>query len=127
MNEKIAALAQYAVQTQDIECNEFIEVDISGGGIRFETDKSLPVAQEIKMEIMLLPQYYGLTVLGKVVNCEIDHAKNTYKLAVVFVKIQESDRDVIVGHVLKMQSKQLRAVKENENQSSKDDNISLNQ
>ena len=111
MNKKIGLLTQYIIQSLDIEYNELLEVDLSAGGIRFISKTSLRSKQQVKMEIVIIPEYYGVITYAKVVSCTKLKDGSGYDIAFKFVKISDTDRDTIVRHIFKVQSKQLRTKK----------------
>jgi len=114
LNAKIAQLTQYMIQSLNLRYNDLLEVDLSGGGIRFNSDRSMVIGQKLKLELVLVPEYYYLVVYGEVVDCQpID---NGFELGIVFDQIKEADRDAIIRHVFKSQSAQLRAEKQNNSQ-----------
>lgn len=112
LNSEFGLLTQYIINNLDVAYRELQEVDLSGGGIRFESDSALDINQELKMEIILLPEYTNILTYGKVVDCQKSKDKQAFELAVTFSQIHESDRDQIIKHVLKAQSRQLRTDKE---------------
>ena len=116
LNSKITSLSQYLVKNMDIKYKELLEVDLSGGGIRFESESQLNKDQELKLEIVLVPEYHNMIIYGKVINSQQKSDGTEFEHSVVFCQIQEPDRDAIIKHVFKTQSKQLRSDKENLNQ-----------
>ncbi|MGB0496548.1 MAG: PilZ domain-containing protein [Kangiellaceae bacterium] len=108
MNKKISLLTQYIIQSLDIEYNELLEVDLSAGGIRFNSKTSLRKHQQVKMEIVIIPEYYGVVTYAKVVECKKSEDGQSYDIAFKFIRISQTDRDAIVRHIFKVQSKQLR-------------------
>ena len=111
MNKKIGLLTQYIIQSLDIEYNELLEVDLSAGGIRFHSKTSLRKRQQVKMEIVIIPEYYGVVTYAKVVECKKSKDKDGYEIAFKFIRISQPDQDAIVRHIFKVQSKQLRSNK----------------
>jgi len=114
LNTKLAQLTQYMIQSLNLSYNELLEVDLSGGGIRFESERSMPIGQKLKLELVLVPEYYYLVVYAEVVDCQ--PINNRFELAISFDQIKEADRDAIIRHVFKSQSEQLRAEKHNNSQ-----------
>lgn len=112
LNDKVTDITRYLVKTLGVEYSELLEVDLSGGGVRFETDTPLTVNQVLKLDLVLVPEYYNLTSLGSVVDCSSLGASGLYEIAISFTDIQEADRDAIVRHVFKRQSEQLRSDKQ---------------
>lgn len=108
VNQKIEALNQYIIENLDLEYGKRIEVDLSGGGIRFECERELKIDQLLTMELILTPEYHNVLAQGKVVDCKINSASKTFDIAVNFEQIKEVDRDAIIKHIFQTQSKQLR-------------------
>lgn len=115
LNDKLSLLSHYIINNLDVDYKELLQVDLSGGGIRFESDTALDIEQEIKMEIVLVPEYANILTYGKVVDCHKVAGKQSFELAISFTQIHESDRDSIIKHVFEAQSKQLRFDKEKQN------------
>ena len=115
LNDKLDLLAHFITNNLDVEYKELLQVDLSGGGIRFETETALDIDQELKMEIILVPEYYNILTYGKVVDCHKLPGKKSFELAISFTQIHESDRDAIIKHVFEAQSKQLRIDREKQN------------
>ncbi len=112
LSEKVTDITRYLVKTLGVEYSELLEVDLSGGGIRFESDAPLNVNQVLKLDLVLVPEYYNLTTLGEVVDCRPIGSSGLFEIAITFSEIQENDRDAIVRHVFKRQSEQLRTDKQ---------------
>ena len=114
VNQKIEQLTGYMIKSLDLDYNELLEVDLSGGGIRYDSEIALKPEQELKLELVLVPEYHYLVALGKVVDCVKE--VNGYQIAIAFTHIKENDRDLIVRHVFKSQSQQLRERKQQSEQ-----------
>lgn len=112
LSDKMTDIVRYLVKTLGFEYSELLEVDLSAGGIRFESDTPLEVNQVLKLDLVLVPEYYHLNALGSVVDCRAIGASGMFEIAISFTDIQEADRDAIVGHVFKRQSEQLRLEKQ---------------
>ena len=109
LNKQLSEITRYLVKTLGVEYSELLEVDLSGGGIRFESDCPLDKSQSLKLDLVLVPEYYNLTTLGEVVDCQSIGSSGLYEIAITFSEIQEADRDAIIRHVFKRQSQQLRS------------------
>ena len=117
-NSQISTLSNYLVQNVDTKYKKLFEVDLSGGGIRFESTTQLEKDQELKLHIILIPEYRDISLLGRVVKSQRLDDKEDFEHSITFSQIQEADRDAIIKHVFKTQSKQLRADKSNSKQTS---------
>jgi len=83
------------------------EVDLSGMGIAFHTSRIYRAGDIAEMNIVLLPYYDYLCCFGQVVSCqeaEDDH----YRLGLKFVLIMEEDREKLIQHNFRQQSRELR-------------------
>jgi len=114
MNNRIVELSRQIIYALDIDENSMMEVDISGGGLSFESKQQLSVGQKLNIEMILMPQYFGIVLHAEVVDCSTTEELNNYRTSMEFTQIDESDRDVIIGHIFKTQSKVLRDSKESE-------------
>jgi hypothetical protein len=112
LNRQLVDMVDYVNTTFDLKFSELQEVDLSGGGIRFESEQELIINQLLRMEIVLVPDYDSLSVTGVVVDCKPCKDKSSFDLAVNFSEISEYDRDIIIKHVFKSQSEQLRSQKQ---------------
>jgi hypothetical protein len=108
MNKKMSLLTRFVIQSLNTERQDLTEVDISGGGMRFKTHKSHKIDELIKLEIVLVPECVGLIAYGRVVDSKPVEATDLNEIALIFVKLQESDREAIIKHVFTLQSQQLR-------------------
>lgn len=74
-------------------------VSISEGGLAFRTATSLAPGSFVALEVVLLPNHTGLALYGEVIE-----ARDTNGLAVVsFVRLRESDRQILARHILQVQ------------------------
>ncbi|MET1253761.1 PilZ domain-containing protein [Aliikangiella maris] len=112
LNKKVELLTHFVIQSLNTNQDDLTEVDISGGGIRYRTNELYPVDQLMKIEIVLVPECIGIVAYARVVDSRaIDNGQ--HETALIFVKLKETDRDAIIRHVFKVQSKQLRMHKKN--------------
>ncbi|WP_444998504.1 PilZ domain-containing protein [Aliikangiella sp. IMCC44359] len=112
LNKKMELLTHFVIQSLNTGKDDLTEVDISGGGIRYKTHQRFSVDQLMKIEIVLVPECIGIVAYARVVDCKpIDD--DNFEIALIFVKLKEADRDSIIKHVFKVQSKQLRNQQEN--------------
>jgi c-di-GMP-binding flagellar brake protein YcgR len=90
-------------------------VNLSACGIAFPIEEQLSLNQLIKLDIILYPSHIMLTLKAAVIGCE---ALNTsdyqgeYLLRADFLDLEENDQEVLVQHVIKCQSQQLKRARE---------------
>jgi c-di-GMP-binding flagellar brake protein YcgR len=111
LEDKLGMLAR-ALLLRDMGVNEeaTLVVNLSAGGIEFHTDEPLAPGTTLEMQFIVFPSRHGILTGGKVIRCEPDADSNPahYKVAVEFAFIRETDRQLIMKHVLGRQSSQLR-------------------
>ncbi len=108
LNKKVDLLTRFVIQSLDNQLQDLTEVDISGGGIRFKTHEAFELEELVKLEIVLVPECVGFIAYGRVVDCNPVESSDMHDIALIFVKLKESDRDAIIRHVFALQSQQLR-------------------
>lgn len=83
------------------------EVNLSAGGIGFRARAALSAGSLVELKLVLLPAYTGVLTLGRVVYCETCPAGDSefpYFIAIEFDRIRETDRELLVRHLLGRQS-----------------------
>lgn len=110
MNKKMSLLTRFVIQSLNTEDQDLTEVDISGGGMRYKTHHACKIDQIMKLEIVLIPECVGLVAYGRIVDCNPVEGTDIFDIAIIFVKLKETDRDAIIKHVFTLQSQQLRDV-----------------
>ncbi|MDA8233825.1 MAG: PilZ domain-containing protein [Clostridia bacterium] len=81
-----------------------ITLDISGGGIRFQTSVFLPEGTVVELKVDI--QGHGqISALGKVIRTisSGEKEKKSYLIGVQFMIIEEKDRDKIIRHIFDKQ------------------------
>ena len=91
-------------------------VDLSASGMSFESNTPINEDVNLKMDLVLFPEYQFIPVYAKVVDCRKKMDDNLYRfnIAVDFVGISESDQEIIMQHVLSRQAKLLKAERHHE-------------
>lgn len=104
LDKKISLLSEClmadAVAENHIEPRE---VNISGGGVLFVSEKPVATGAMLELKMKLLPNYINVYSYAKVVSClSFDEgAENKeYKIAVKFEFMEDDVRDLITRHVL---------------------------
>lgn len=115
LNKKVELLTHFVIQSLDNDQHDLVEVDISGGGLRFKSAEAVKLDQLLKLEIVLIPECVGFVAYGRVVDCKPAEEDEGYHIALIFTKLNEKDRDAIIKHVFALQSKQLRGEIEHRN------------
>ncbi len=90
-------------------------VNLSASGLAFYTSGSVEVGVILELRLLLMPSFTGIITFGEVVGCDrVDEPVDgfNYFIRVNFVHMQESDRDLLIRHVIQRQSEVLRKRRE---------------
>lgn len=112
LNEKLDMLIQLmAVHDAELDNHPTHGVSLSASGISFQADTALDVGALVEIKLVLFPQYVCMLCFGPVVHCHRCVARDgtkKYDIGVDFTHIRENDRELIVQHITRKQSAQLR-------------------
>lgn len=100
--------------------NELVEtpaqpVNLSASGMAFNAAETVAEGAVLELRLLLLPSFTGILTYGEVVGCESrDRAADDfpYCIRVNFSHMRESDRDVLIRHVIQRQTRMLRKLRE---------------
>ena len=90
---------------------KFQEVNLSGSGIAFSSDKPMKEDEVVEFHIILLPEYTYIYCFGKVANIVEDKKQDgsvVYRVGTKFILLMEEDQERLVQHNFKQQSLHLR-------------------
>ncbi len=112
LNEKMDLLArQLAMETTELTQRTPRRVDISAAGVCFEAAEPVEPGQLMDLKMMLFPSLDYIRAVGRVVRCaetrETPQAPG-FSIAVDFDYLRDDDRELLVQHVVKKQSSELR-------------------
>jgi hypothetical protein len=114
LNSKIEAIAKHIV-THNVDIDLKIhQATLSAGGISFDSPIAYPKDSLVRAQMVLYPSCTGILTYCKVVRCQALTDSDGFDIALEYQRIQETDRDALVRHVLQLQSNLLRQSK-NEN------------
>ena len=116
LDKKLNLLAQLLVaESIDDSGKGMRQVSLSAGGLAFNHDQELRVGDLLETRLVLFPSLTGVLTVSRVVQCERSKEPlggMTWRVAVEYQFIRESDRDLLVKHILDRQTEQLRARRE---------------
>lgn len=112
MNQKLDLIINHlAYQGQDIKSMSFLDINISGGGVSFNTKEKWQPGDLLQIKLALSQQPPLLVCLyGEVVRVEI--GDGDFLMAVKFVSMEESIREKVIQFVFKRQREILREKRE---------------
>ncbi|MGD8932828.1 MAG: PilZ domain-containing protein [Chromatiales bacterium] len=111
LDEKITLLAQNFMEEEvGITAQVARSVNLSAGGLALDSSQRLQVGDQVEIKLLLLPSYTGVVALGEVIRITegTETSDHPYRLHINFTHIQESDRDALIGHILRRQGEMLR-------------------
>ena len=88
-------------------------VNLSGGGMGILLNDCYQPGQVLEIKMLLFPSFTGVLMYGTVIDCEpIDERDRdsgySYRMRLAFTHMREQDRDLLIRHVLRCQSNELR-------------------
>jgi c-di-GMP-binding flagellar brake protein YcgR len=101
---------------KDDSITETQQVNLSASGMSFESNTPINEDVNLKMELVLFPEYQFIPVYARVIDCKKKMDDNLYRfnVAVDFVGICETDQEIIMQHVLSRQAKLLKDERQQE-------------
>ncbi len=95
---------------QENSITETQQVNLSASGMSFESNTPINEGVNLKMELILFPEYQFIPLYARVVDCKKKMDDNLYRfnIAVDFVGICESDQEIIMQHVLSRQTASIK-------------------
>jgi PilZ domain len=110
LDSKINLLAQTFLNQDKKNSLTQHKANISAGGISFDADEEISVDSILILELVLPPELHVLKIKAKVINCSENKTdKQAYLISSKFVETNDVTQDIIVRHIMRCQSDQLRA------------------
>jgi hypothetical protein len=106
MNKKLDALARViSLNHQVIPRESIVEVNLSEGGLSLPTQQYFEKGNKLALKLVLLPNYSGLLLEGRVLSCS--KTENHFTLHIEFLDISEPHQQLIARHIMRIQSQQM--------------------
>lgn len=85
-------------------------VSLSASGLSFEVEKPYAPGKVLELKMVLHPDSVGLIAYGRIVYCKknLPDSDLPYQISVDFVGLRDSDRELLIRHVVRRQLQQLR-------------------
>ncbi len=113
-DKKLSLIESMILHKEDEEnsITETQQINLSASGMSFESNTPINEDVNLKMELILFPEYQFIPLYACVVDCKKKMDDNLYRfnISVEFVGICESDQETIMQHVL---SRQTASIKKN--------------
>lgn len=119
INKKFELLAKLMIFQDTPPEQHTQQVNISAGGLAFKAPEQIELGRLLEIKFVIYPSLIGVMVFGKVVACRsAGDDSGEYIIAVEFESIKESDREMLIRHIL---NKQVQQIKEQREAQSLDD------
>lgn len=115
LDEKITLLAQsFLADEVGLTGQSAKPVNLSAGGLALDSRESVEVGSQVELKLLLLPSYTGVVALGEVMRVTeaTEYPEHPYRLHINFTRIRDSERDALIGHILRRQGEMLRRERE---------------
>lgn len=104
--KKMDLLLQYVLRQQDIAEQRFYTMAYGGSGCCYQAPSPLAILQAVEIKLFLPNNEGAVFCYGQVLSCE--QSDEHWQIKVVFTRIREQDRELIVRASLHQQSKLLK-------------------
>ena len=111
LEQKIDLIARALITQDDELCRQPArQVNLSASGLSFAAETELTSSTALDMRMVLPPALVGIHAFGRVVYCRPGRLNDqpVFKVGVDFLGLRDHDRDLLIRHVIKKQSQQLR-------------------
>lgn len=111
-DKKLSLIESMILHKEDEEnsITETQQINLSASGMSFESNTPINEDVNLKMELILFPEYQFIPLYACVVDCKKKMDDNLYRfnISVEFVGICESDQETIMQHVLSRQTASIK-------------------
>jgi len=107
LNKKLDTLAGVVANSLGSGCSQIsTQASMSEGGLSFTSQTRLEEASYVAIELTLQPSYVTLVLFAQIIHCSA--FDNAFKIALSFVHLKDSDRQLLAKHILQSQLAQKR-------------------
>ena len=113
IDQKLNMIAQLFVSEEmDLHEQSTREVNLSAGGISFRSQQKIRIDSLLELRMVLFPSLVGILTVSRVIQCERvndGNLKFPWQIAVVYEHLRETDRELLVRHIMSKETQQLRS------------------
>lgn len=85
------------------------EVNLSASGLSFKVKQQVPQDSMLEVKLLFFPSFLYVVTFAEVIRCRpSDVAEFPFELAVAFSYLDDSDRELLIRHILQRESALLR-------------------
>jgi len=115
LDNKLNMIAQLFVSEEmGLDDQPSRQVNLSAGGVAFRAQYEVPVGSLLELRMVLFPSMVGILTISRVIHCERtsdDDGQFPWQLAVEYEHLRETDRELLVRHIMSKETEQLRALR----------------
>lgn len=104
--KKLDLLLHYVLQQQDQSAYRFTTLSYGGAGLRFVADQPFTPLEVVEVKLFLAENAGAIFCYGQILSCEAQD--QGYAVNVVFKRIRDEDRELLVRASLQQQARQLK-------------------
>ncbi len=113
LDRKLNIILELLLKKDERFYNEYTDVNISGAGLKYLSEKEVPEGAYVDLRIVL-PFFPNprIAAVGMVVRSSLTSAeegKDAWETAIKFIAISERHRDVLINYIFAKEREQLRA------------------
>ncbi|BFM16362.1 hypothetical protein R50073_25450 [Maricurvus nonylphenolicus] len=103
LNRKIELLTQNVMADQhQSDGIKPTRVNISEGGIAFQTDKALYKGSYIALRLMFMPSFVGLSTFARIIRCE-EQTQDQFHIAAKFHRLSSTHQQILSRQIMQQQ------------------------
>ena len=119
IDQKIEVIGRaFIAEEPEMAAQQAAPANLSAGGICAGVEELYEKGEPVEVRMLLFPSFTGLMIYGTVVECgpaaEGEGGRFRYLARIEFTHIREQDRELLIRHLLRRQSAQLRDQHEEE-------------
>jgi hypothetical protein len=120
IDQKIEVIGRaFIAQEPELATEQGVAVNLSAGGMSVGVEQCLEKDANVEIRMLLFPSFTGLMIYGTVVDCspaDVQETNDVYRhlARIAFTHIREQDRELLIRHLLRRQSDQLRVDRKEE-------------
>jgi hypothetical protein len=115
LDQKLNMIAQLFVSEEmGLEEQPTRQVNLSAGGVAFSAQHEIPIDSLLELRMVLFPSMVGILTISRVVQCvrcNDDNKQFPWQIAVEYEHLRETDRELLVRHIMSKETEQLRALR----------------
>ena len=117
LNGKVDLLIRLlAANSSELPDHPTHDVNLSASGVSFRVTQEVAGESLLEIKLLFFPSFLFVVTVGRVVRCVRDNEMEAYpyRLAIEFSHLEDSDREILIRHVLQKEASLLRSVRDSD-------------